>query len=97
MSLDELDNDPTRFWVASTEATHSRNLATRPHGSSVVVDSQAPVDTDQAGSMAAVAEELTDVALGRGIAIYNGRLSISGPAERLSCVPASSPRSGGDP
>jgi hypothetical protein len=59
------------YWVSSPEARHSRNLASRPHVSIVVFDSQAPVGTGQGVYMSAVAEELTGVDLDRGIDIFS--------------------------
>jgi hypothetical protein len=35
------------YWVSSPDATHSRNLAARPHIRIVVFDSQVPIDTGQ--------------------------------------------------
>jgi hypothetical protein len=35
------------YWVSSPEATHSRNLMTRPEVSIVIFDSQAPVGAGQ--------------------------------------------------
>jgi pyridoxine/pyridoxamine 5'-phosphate oxidase len=68
-------------WVSSPEATHSRNLATRPQVSIVVFNSQTPINTGQAVYMAAVAEELTGVELERGIAIFSRRSQASGASE----------------
>ena len=59
------------YWVSSPEATHSRNLATRPQISIVIFDSQAPIGTGQAVYMSTIAEELTGVELERGIAIFS--------------------------
>jgi len=55
------------FWVSEPEATHSRNLATRPELSIVIFDSTVPINTGQGVYMAAVAEELTGAELERGI------------------------------
>ena len=59
------------YWVSSPEATHSRNLATRPQISIVIFDSQAPIGTGQAVYRSAIAEELTGVELERRIAIFS--------------------------
>jgi len=57
------------YWVSSPEARHSRNLATRPQVSIVIFDSQAPIGIGQGVYMSAVAEELTDIELERGIEV----------------------------
>jgi nitroimidazol reductase NimA-like FMN-containing flavoprotein (pyridoxamine 5'-phosphate oxidase superfamily) len=59
------------YWVSSPEATHSGNLALRPEVSIVIFDSRAPIGQGQAVYMAAVAEELTDAELVRGIEIFS--------------------------
>jgi hypothetical protein len=59
------------FWVSSPEAIHSRNLATRPQVSIVVFDSRVPIGTGQGVYMSAVAEELIDGDLDRGIDIFS--------------------------
>lgn len=59
------------YWVSSPEARHSRNLAVRPQISIVVFDSKAPIGTGQGVYMSAVAEELTDIELERGVEIYS--------------------------
>jgi len=59
------------FWVSSPEATHSRNVATRPQVSIVVFDSQVPIGTGQGVYMAASTEEMTDASLDRGIDIFS--------------------------
>jgi nitroimidazol reductase NimA-like FMN-containing flavoprotein (pyridoxamine 5'-phosphate oxidase superfamily) len=61
------------YWVSSPEARHLRNLATHPQVSIIAFDSQVSINTGQAVYMAAVAEELTDIALERGIGIYSRR------------------------
>jgi uncharacterized protein YhbP (UPF0306 family) len=61
------------YWVSSPEATHSRNLATRPQISIVIFDSQAPVGTGQGVYMSALAEALTGVDLERGIDVFSRR------------------------
>jgi hypothetical protein len=59
------------FWVSSPEATHSRNIAIRPQVSIVVFNSQVPIGTGQGVYMSAVAEELRDDGLDRGIDIFS--------------------------
>jgi hypothetical protein len=61
------------YWVSSPEATHSRNLATRPELRIVIFDSRAPIDTGQGVYMSAVAEEMRGDDLDRGIAIFSLR------------------------
>ena len=67
------------FWVSSPEATHSRNLVTRPQVSIVIFDSRARVGEGQAVYMSAIAEGLTGVDLDRGIGIFS-RASVAGGA-----------------
>ena len=69
------------YWVSSPEATHSRNLATRPHVSIVVFDSKAPIGTGQGVYMSAVAEEVKGVDLDRGIDIFSRRSEAHGARE----------------
>lgn len=59
------------YWVSSPEVRHSRNIAARPQISIVVFDSRAPVGTGQAVYMSAVAEEVTDAGIDRGIDIFS--------------------------
>ncbi|HEV8682994.1 MAG TPA: pyridoxamine 5'-phosphate oxidase family protein [Actinomycetota bacterium] len=66
------------YWVSSPEATHSRNLAACPDLSIVIFDSQAPIDTGQGLYMSAVAEEMTDTDLDRGIAVFSNRSQAHG-------------------
>jgi uncharacterized protein YhbP (UPF0306 family) len=69
------------YWVSSPEATHSRNLAARPQVSIVIFDSRTPVGSGQGVYMSAVAEELTDTDLDRGIAIFSHRSEAHGAGE----------------
>ncbi len=69
------------FWVSSPEATHSRNLATRPKLSIVIFDSQAPIGTGQGVYLWALAEELTGAELDRGLGIYSRRAEAHGGRE----------------
>jgi hypothetical protein len=61
------------YWVSSPEATHSRNLTARPEVSIGIFDSRTSIGTGQGVYMSAVAEELEDADLDRGIAIFSGR------------------------
>ena len=69
------------YWVSSPEATHSRNLATRPQVSIVIFDSRAPIGTGQAVYMSALAEELEGVDLDWSIAIFSRRSEAHGASE----------------
>ena len=59
------------FWVSNPEATHSRNIAARPHVSIVIFNSQTPIGTAQAVYMSGVAEEITGVDRDRGIEVFS--------------------------
>jgi hypothetical protein len=61
------------FWVSSPEATHSRNIAVRPGVGIVIFNSQAPIGTGQGVYMLAVAEEIRDTELERGINVFSRR------------------------
>jgi Pyridoxamine 5'-phosphate oxidase len=61
------------FWVSSPDAKHSRNLASRPEVSIVIFDSRAPIGAGQAVYMSAVAGQLSDAELLRGIGIFSRR------------------------
>lgn len=69
------------FWVSSPAARHSENIAVRPEVSIVVFDSGAPIGTGQGTYMAAVAEELTEAELERGIEIFSRRSQEHGGRE----------------
>jgi general stress protein 26 len=69
------------YWVSSQEATHSRNIATRPQMSIVIFDSQVAVGDAQAVYMAAVAEQLTDMDVAEGIDIFSRRSQEHGARE----------------
>jgi nitroimidazol reductase NimA-like FMN-containing flavoprotein (pyridoxamine 5'-phosphate oxidase superfamily) len=60
------------FWVSSPHARHSRNLAARPHLAIVIFDSHQPGGW-HAVYMSAVAEELVDVDVDKGIEIFSRR------------------------
>jgi len=66
------------FWVSSPDATHSRNIATRPQISIVIFDSQVPIGTGQGVYMPAVAEQVAGAELERGIKIFSQRSQAHG-------------------
>jgi uncharacterized protein YhbP (UPF0306 family) len=61
------------YWVSSPDATHSRNIATRPQVSIVVFNSQVPIGAGQGVYMSALAEEVTGADVDRGIDIFSRR------------------------
>lgn len=62
------------FWVSSPDATHSRNIATRPEVGMVIFDSGAAIGTGQGVYMSAVAEQVgADDDVARGIAVFSRR------------------------
>ena len=61
------------FWVSSPEARHSRNVALRPPVAIVIFDSGAPVGTGQGLYMRALAEQVPEAALDRGIETFSRR------------------------
>jgi nitroimidazol reductase NimA-like FMN-containing flavoprotein (pyridoxamine 5'-phosphate oxidase superfamily) len=69
------------YWVSSPEATHSRNLAARLEVAIVVSDSRAPIGSGQGVYVSAIAEELADADLDRGIAIFSRRSESHGASE----------------
>jgi nitroimidazol reductase NimA-like FMN-containing flavoprotein (pyridoxamine 5'-phosphate oxidase superfamily) len=69
------------YWVSSPEATHSRNIASRPEVSLVIFDSQAPIGTGQGVYVSAIAEELTGADLDKGIAVFSRRSQGHGASE----------------
>lgn len=69
------------YWVSSPEAKHSRNLAVRSQISIVIFDSRAPIGTGQGVYMSAVARELADRDLARGIEIFSRRSEAHGARE----------------
>jgi nitroimidazol reductase NimA-like FMN-containing flavoprotein (pyridoxamine 5'-phosphate oxidase superfamily) len=69
------------YWVSSPEAKHSRNLAARPEVSIVIFDSRTPVGSGQGVYMSAVAEELMDDDIERGIAVFSRRSEAHGAGE----------------
>ena len=61
------------FWVSAPEARHSRNLAARPQIAIVIFDSGAPVGTGQGVYMRAIAEQVAEPELERGIEVFSRR------------------------
>ena len=66
------------FWVSYPDARHSRNVAARPEIAIVIFDSGAPVGTGQGVYMSAVAEQVADGELERGMAIFSRRSQLQG-------------------
>lgn len=66
------------YWVSYPEARHSRNLAVRPRIGIVIFDSRAPIGTGQGVYMSAVARELAERDLDRGIEVYSRRSEAHG-------------------
>jgi hypothetical protein len=60
------------FWVSKPEARHSRNLAARPEVGVAIFDSHVP-GTGRSVYMEAIAEQLEDGDLERGMEIFNSR------------------------
>jgi nitroimidazol reductase NimA-like FMN-containing flavoprotein (pyridoxamine 5'-phosphate oxidase superfamily) len=64
----------TRFyWVSSPEATHSRNIATRPDVGIVIFDSSAPINTGQGAYLRARAAEVEGDDLDQGVEVFSRR------------------------
>ena len=61
------------YWISSPDARHSRNILVHPAISIVVFDSRVPAGTGQAVYMSAIAEQVPESDLGRGLSVYNGR------------------------
>jgi len=61
------------LWVSDPEARHSRNVALRPEVGLVIFDSGAPIGTGQGVYVAAVAEQVADTELERGIDVFSRR------------------------
>ena len=66
------------FWVSSPEATHSKNIASRPDVGIVVFDSGVPIGAGQGVYMEANAEPLSGAELDRGLAVFSARLVADG-------------------
>jgi nitroimidazol reductase NimA-like FMN-containing flavoprotein (pyridoxamine 5'-phosphate oxidase superfamily) len=59
------------FWISSPASRHSTNIATRPEISVVIFDSHQPIGTGQAVYLSAVAEEVADEDIDRGMATFS--------------------------
>jgi len=80
------------YWVSSPQATHSRNITSRPEVGIVIFDSRAPIGTGQGVYMSAVAEELLGADLDRGIDVFSrSSLGHGGPEWRRDDVVAPTP------
>ena len=66
------------YWVSSPEATHPRNMASRPEVAIVIFDSRAHVGRGQGVYIAALAEELSGNALDTGIGTFACRSEAHG-------------------
>ena len=77
------------FWVSAPGARHSRNLAVRPEVSIVIFDSRAPEGTGQGAYMSALAAEVAEDDLDRGMAIFSRRSEADGalPWKREDALP----------
>ena len=62
------------FWISEPEATHSRNLSSRPDVTIVIFDSTAPINTGRGVYMTAAAKKLGGAELDRGIERFSRRL-----------------------
>jgi nitroimidazol reductase NimA-like FMN-containing flavoprotein (pyridoxamine 5'-phosphate oxidase superfamily) len=77
------------FWVSSPDARHSNNIATRPQIAIVIFDSQQPIGTGQAVYLSALAEQVADQDIDRGIATFSQATQAQGaPAWSRSDVQA---------
>ncbi len=61
------------FWASDPAATHSRNLAVRPEVAIVIFDSQVPIGTGRGVYVRAIAAEVDDAGLERGLAVFSRR------------------------
>jgi hypothetical protein len=61
------------YWASSREARHSVNIAVRPEVSMVVFDSRVPMGAGQGVYIEAHAEQLADVDLDQGLAVFSAR------------------------
>ncbi len=66
------------FWVSYPDARHSRNVAARPEIAIVIFDSRAPVGTGQGVYMSALATQVADAELERGMGIFSRRSQLQG-------------------
>jgi pyridoxamine 5'-phosphate oxidase-like protein len=69
------------LWVSAPGAAHSRNIAARPQIGIVIFDSHAPIGTGQGVYISAVAEQVGDDGLTRGIETFSRRSLAHGGAE----------------
>lgn len=69
------------FWVSSPDARHSNNIAARAQIAVVIFDSRQRIGTGQAVYLSALAEEVPDQDIDRGIAIFShASLALGAPA-----------------
>lgn len=61
------------FWVSDPAAMHSRNIAVRTEVAIVIFDSQVPIGTGRGVYLRAVAAEVDDAGLERGLATFSRR------------------------
>jgi len=61
------------FWVSDPDARHSRNIAERPGVGIVVFDSLAPIGTGRGVYLRAIATQVGNDDLERGLAIFSKR------------------------
>lgn len=61
------------FWISSTDARHSRNLAERTQAGFVIFDSRTQVGSAQAVYMDVTAREVGVAEVADGIAVYSAR------------------------
>jgi uncharacterized protein YhbP (UPF0306 family) len=66
------------FWVSSREATHSRNIGSRPEVGIVIFDSSVPVGAGQGVYMEARAQQVSESDLSRGLAVFSARSVATG-------------------
>jgi hypothetical protein len=66
------------FWISKPEARHSRNIEARAEVSIVIFDSTVPPGHGQAVYMPALAGQVEDEALERGIRVYTRREEAEG-------------------
>jgi uncharacterized protein YhbP (UPF0306 family) len=72
----------TQFlWVSAPDATHSRNVGSRPEVGIVIFDSRTPINTGQGVYVSAVAERLKGDDIDRGIEIFSRRSQEHGAGE----------------
>ena len=67
------------YWISAPGATHSQNLAQRPHIAIVIFDSGAAEGEGQAVYMSATAEQVAARDVGQCLAVYSGPAGLGGP------------------